>query len=38
MEVHVTPESAAKLAELAAATGRPADDIVQDAIVEAATP
>jgi hypothetical protein len=33
MEVHFTPESEAKLAELAAATGRPADDLVQDAIV-----
>jgi hypothetical protein len=33
MEVHFTPESEAKLAELAATTGRPADDLVQDAIV-----
>jgi hypothetical protein len=31
MEVHFTPESEAKLAELAAATGRPADDLLQDA-------
>jgi hypothetical protein len=33
MEVHFTPESEAKLAELAATTGRPADDLVQDASV-----
>jgi hypothetical protein len=33
MEVHFTPESEAKLAELATVTGRPADDLVQDAIV-----
>jgi hypothetical protein len=33
MEVHFTPETEAKLAELAAATGRPPDDLVQDAIV-----
>jgi hypothetical protein len=33
MEVHFTPESEAKLAELATVTGRPEDDLVQDAIV-----
>ena len=33
MEAHFTPESEAKLAELAAATGRPADDLLQDAMV-----
>ena len=32
MEVHVTPELAKKLTDLAASTGRPADDLVQDAL------
>ena len=33
MEVHFTPELEKKLNELALQTGRPADDIVQDAVV-----
>jgi hypothetical protein len=33
MEVHFTPEWEAKLAEMAATTGRPADDLLQDAMV-----
>lgn len=32
MEVHVTPETAKKLNDLAATSGRAADDIVEDAI------
>ena len=32
MEVHFTPEWEAKLSEFATATGRPADDLVQDAL------
>jgi predicted DNA-binding protein len=32
MEVHVTPELAKKLADLAATTGRAADELVQDAL------
>ncbi len=32
MEVHVTPELAKKLNDLAATTGRAADDLVQDAL------
>jgi hypothetical protein len=33
MEVHFTPEWEAKLAEMATTTGRPADDLLQDAMV-----
>jgi len=33
MEVHVTPETAKKLNDLAATSGRAADDIVEDALV-----
>jgi predicted DNA-binding protein len=32
MEVHVKPETESRLHELAAQTGRPADDLVEDAI------
>jgi hypothetical protein len=32
MEVHFTPEWEAKLAELATTTGRPANDLLQDAM------
>ena len=32
MEVHVTPELAKKLTDLAATTGRPAEEFVQDAL------
>lgn len=32
MEVHVTPEMAKKLNDLAATTGRGADELVQDAL------
>jgi hypothetical protein len=32
MEVHVTPETAKKLNDLAATSGRAADDIVEDAL------
>ncbi len=32
MEVHVTPELAKKLTDLAATTGRAADDLVRDAL------
>jgi hypothetical protein len=32
MEVHFTPEREAKLNEMATATGRPADDLLQDAM------
>jgi len=32
MEVHVTPETAKKLQDLAATSGRAADDIVEDAL------
>jgi predicted DNA-binding protein len=32
MEVHVTPELAKKLNELAATTGREPDELVQDAL------
>ena len=32
MEVHVTPETAKKLKDLAATSGRAADDIVEDAL------
>jgi predicted transcriptional regulator len=32
MEVHFTPELEKKLNELAMLTGRPADDLVQDAV------
>lgn len=32
MEVHVTPELAKKLSDLAATTGRAADELVQDAL------
>ncbi len=32
MDVHVTPEMAKKLTDLAATTGRRADDLVQDAL------
>lgn len=32
MEVHVTPEMAKKLTDLAATTGRGADELVQDAL------
>lgn len=33
MEVHVTPEMAKKLTDLAATTGRRADELAQDALV-----
>ena len=33
MDVHVTPEMAKKLTDLAATTGRGADELVQDALV-----
>ena len=33
MEVHFTPELEKKLNDLAAQTGRPADELVQDAVV-----
>ena len=32
MKVHVTPETAKKLTDLAATTGRGADELVQDAL------
>jgi predicted transcriptional regulator len=32
MDVHVTPELAKKLTDLAASTGRAADDLVEDAL------
>jgi hypothetical protein len=32
MDVHVTPEMATKLTDLAAMTGRGADELVQDAL------
>lgn len=32
MEVHFTPEWEAKLTEMATTTGRPADDLLQDAM------
>jgi hypothetical protein len=32
LEVHFTPEWEAKLNEMATATGRPADDLLQDAM------
>lgn len=32
MEVHVSPELAKKLNDLATASGRPADDLVEDAL------
>jgi hypothetical protein len=32
MEVHVTPETAKKLNDLAATSGRAADDIIEDAL------
>jgi predicted transcriptional regulator len=32
MEVHFTPETLAKLEELARETGRPSDELVEDAI------
>jgi hypothetical protein len=32
MEVHVTPETAKKLNDLSRASGRPAEDIVEDAL------
>lgn len=32
MELHLTPETEAKLQELAAKTGRPKDDLVEDAM------
>ncbi len=33
MEVHVTPELEKKLADHAALSGRPADEVVQDALI-----
>ena len=32
MEVHLKPETQSRLAELASKTGRPADDLVEDAV------
>jgi len=33
MEVHFTPDLEARIAAMAQATGRPADELVQDAII-----
>lgn len=32
MEVHLKPETASRVAELSARTGRPADELVEDAV------